>query len=151
MLLPWQLVDFKDLEPSMQSQELLKQAHLKVSSARTSILQQLLDARVACSAEHLYLQLHQQQSGLSLATIYRVLTELEQAKLIERQYHQRAKASFVIRQQRTQFQILHVQNGQVEAFEHQDLSNYLNQLAEAMQQQLVKVELTLHVQPKAEF
>lgn len=97
MLLPWQLVDFKDLEPSMQSQELLKQAHLKVSSARTSILQQLLDATVACSAEHLYLQLHQQQSGLSLATIYRVLTELEQAKLIERQYHQRAKASFVIR------------------------------------------------------
>ncbi|WP_171492451.1 hypothetical protein [Acinetobacter tandoii] len=34
----------------MQSQELLKQAHLKVSSARTSILQQLLDATVACSA-----------------------------------------------------------------------------------------------------
>ena len=50
MLLPWQLVDFKDLEPSMQSQELLKQVHLKVSSARTSILQQLLDATVACSA-----------------------------------------------------------------------------------------------------
>jgi Fur family ferric uptake transcriptional regulator len=135
----------------MQSQELLKQAHLKVSSARTSILQQLLDARVACSAEHLYLQLHQQQSGLSLATIYRVLTELEQAKLIERQYHQRAKASFVIRQQRAQCQILHLQNGQVEAFEHQDLSNYLNQLADVMQQQLVKVELILHVQPKAEF
>lgn len=149
MLLPWQLVDFKDLEPSMQSQELLKQAHLKVSSARTSILQQLLDARVACSAEHLYLQLHQQQSGLSLATIYRVLTELEQAKLIERQYHQRAKASFVIRQQRAQCQILHLQNGQVEAFEHQDLSNYLNQLADVMQQQLVKVELILHVQPKS--
>ncbi len=149
MLLPWQLVDFKDLEPSMQSQELLKQAHLKVSSARTSILQQLLDARVACSAEHLYLQLHQQQSGLSLATIYRVLTELEQAKLIERQYHQRAKASFVIRQQRAQCQILHLQNGQVEAFEHQDLSNYLNQLADVMQQQLVKVELILHVQLKS--
>ena len=149
MLLPWQLVDFKDLEPSMQSQELLKQAHLKVSSARTSILQQLLDARVACSAEHLYLQLHQQQSGLSLATIYRVLTELEQAKLIERQYHQRAKASFVIRQQRAQCQILHLQNGQVEAFEHQDLSKYLNQLADVMQQQLVKVELILHVQPKS--
>ncbi|WP_448761639.1 Fur family transcriptional regulator [Acinetobacter tandoii] len=133
----------------MQSQELLKQAHLKVSSARTSILQQLLDARVACSAEHLYLQLHQQQSGLSLATIYRVLTELEQAKLIERQYHQRAKASFVIRQQRAQCQILHLQNGQVEAFEHQDLSSYLNQLADVMQQQLVKVELILHVQPKS--
>ena len=149
MLLPWQLVDFKDLEPSMQSQELLKQAHLKVSSARTSILQQLLDARVACSAEHLYLQLHQQQSGLSLATIYRVLTELEQAKLIGRQYYQRAKASFVIRQQRAQCQILHLQNGQVEAFEHQDLSNYLNQLADVMQQQLVKVELILHVQPKS--
>lgn len=47
MLLPWQLVDFKDLEPSMQSQELLKQGHLKVSSARTSILQQLLDATAA--------------------------------------------------------------------------------------------------------
>ncbi len=135
----------------MQSQELLKHAHLKVSLARTSVLQQLLDAKVACSAEQVYLQLQQQQSGLSLATIYRVLTELEQAKLIERQYHQRAKASFVIRQQRTQFQILHLQNGQVEVFEHQDLSNYLNQLAEAMQQQLVKVELTLHVQPKAEF
>ena len=149
MLLPWQLVDFKDLEPSMQSQELLKQAHLKVSSARTSILQQLLDARVACSAEHLYLQLHQQQSGLSLATIYRVLTELEQAKLIEQQYHQRTKASFVIRQQRAQCQILHLQNGQVEAFEHQDLSNYLNQLADVMQQQLVKVELILHVQLKS--
>ena len=135
----------------MQSQELLKHAHLKVSLARTSVLQQILDAKVACSAEQVYLQLQQQQSGLSLATIYRVLTELEQAKLIERQYHQRAKASFVIRQQRTQFQILHLKNGQVEAFEHQDLSNYLNQLAEAMQQQLVKVELTLHVQPKAEF
>ena len=149
MLLPWQLVDFKDLEPSMQSQELLKQSHLKVSSACTSILQQLLDATVACSAEQLYLQLHQQQSGLSLATIYRVLTELEQAKLIERQYHQRAKASFVIRQQRAQCQILHLQNGQVEAFEHQDLSNYLNQLADVMQQQLVKVELILHVQLKS--
>ncbi|USE83159.1 transcriptional repressor [Acinetobacter tibetensis] len=40
-------------------------------------MQQLLDATTACSAERLYLQLQQQQSGLSLATIYRVLTELE--------------------------------------------------------------------------
>lgn len=70
--------------------------------------------------------------------------------MIERQYHQRAKASFLIRQQRTQFQILHLQNGQVAAFEHHDLSNDLNQLADAMQQ-LVKVELTLHVQPKVKF
>lgn len=61
----------------MQSQELLKQAHLKASLARASVLQQLLDAKTACSAEQLYLQLQQQQSGLSLATIYRVLTELE--------------------------------------------------------------------------
>lgn len=95
----------------MQSQELLKQAHLKASSARTSILQQLLDATTACSAERLYLQLQQQQSGLSLATIYRVLTELGQAQLIERQYHQRAKASFVMHQQQTQFQILDSQTG----------------------------------------
>ncbi|MHA3893155.1 transcriptional repressor [Acinetobacter sp. GXMZU3951] len=143
--------DFKDIKPDMQSQELLKQAHLKVSLARCSVLQQLLDATTACSAEQLYLQLQQQESGLSLATVYRVLTELEQAKLIQRQYHQRAKASFVIRQQRTPFQILHVQNGQVETFEHQDLSNYLNQLADVMQQQLIKVELILHVQPKVEF
>ena len=135
----------------MQSQELLKQAHLKVSLARTLVLQQLLDATTACSAEQLYLQLQQQQSGLSLATIYRVLTDLEQVQLIERQYHQRTKASFVMRQQQTQFQILDLQTGRVEAFEHQDLSNYLNQLADVMQQQLVKVELTLHVQPKSEY
>ncbi|HEX5382849.1 MAG TPA: transcriptional repressor [Acinetobacter sp.] len=135
----------------MQSQELLKQAHLKVSSARTSILQQLLDATTACSAERLYLQLQQQQSGLSLATIYRVLIELEQAQLIERQYHQRAKASFVMRQQQTQFQILDLQTGQIKAFEHDNLSKYLEQLVDAMQQQLVKVELTLHVQPKSEY
>lgn len=31
----------------MQSQELLKQVHLKVSLARTSVLQQLLDAKAA--------------------------------------------------------------------------------------------------------
>ena len=135
----------------MQSQELLKQAHLKVSLARTSILQQLLDATTACSAEQLYLQLQQQQSGLSLATIYRVLTELEQAHLIKRQYHQRAKASFVMRQQQTQFQILDVQTGQIKAFEHDNLSKYLEQLVDAMQQQLVKIELTLHVQPKSEY
>lgn len=135
----------------MQSQELLKQAHLKASSARTSILQQLLDATTACSAERLYLQLQQQQSGLSLATIYRVLTELEQAQLIERQYHQRAKASFVMRQQQTQFQILDLQIGQIKAFEHDNLSKYLEQLVDAMQQQLVKVELTSHVQPKSEY
>ena len=135
----------------MQSQELLKQAHLKVSLARTLVLQQLLDATTACSAEQLYLQLQQQQSGLSSATIYRVLTDLEQVQLIERQYHQRTKASFVMRQQQTQFQILDLQTGRVEAFEHQDLSNYLNQLADVMQQQLVKVELTLHVQPKSEY
>ncbi|TCB65027.1 hypothetical protein E0H87_14485 [Acinetobacter sp. ANC 4178] len=136
---------------NMQSQELLKQAHLKVSLARTSILQQLLDATTACSAEQLYLQLQQQHSGLSLATIYRVLTELEQAKLIERQYHQRAKASFVMRQQQTQFQILDVQTGQIKAFEHDNLSKYLEQLVDAMQQQLVKIELTLNVQPKSEY
>lgn len=48
-------------------------------------------------------------------------------------------------QQQTQFQILDLQTGQIKAFEHDNLSKYLEQLVDAMQQQLVKVELTLHM------
>ncbi|MCJ8161502.1 transcriptional repressor [Acinetobacter zhairhuonensis] len=151
MLPLWRLAGFKNLEPRYAKSGIIETGPFKSFISPYILLAAIIGCQGGCSAEQVYLQLQQQQSGLSLATIYRVLTELEQAKLIERQYHQRAKASFLIRHQRTQFQILHLQNGQVEAFEHQDLSNYLKQLADAMQQQLVKVELTLHVQPKVKF
>lgn len=99
MLLLWQLVDFKDLDPRYAKSGVIETGPFKSLFSSHFHFAAIIRCHIACSAEQLYLQLHQQQSGLSLATIYRVLTELEQAKLIERQYHQCAKASFVIRQQ----------------------------------------------------
>ena len=82
------------LEPSLQSQDLRK-AGLKVTLPRLKILEILESSKARhLSAEDVYKALLVADEEIGLATVYRVLTQFEQAGLVQRQHFEGGHSVF---------------------------------------------------------
>lgn len=77
------------MNKSAVNESTIREVGLKVTLPRTKILSILENAEKSqerhLSAEHIYQTLREQGESISLATVYRVLTQFELAGLIERQ------------------------------------------------------------------
>ncbi|OGT44534.1 MAG: transcriptional repressor [Gammaproteobacteria bacterium RIFCSPHIGHO2_12_FULL_38_11] len=77
----------------------LKRAGLKITAPRLKILELLENAKPHhVSAESIYQQLKEQNNDVSLATVYRVLTQFETAGLIRRHNFEGGFSVFEIEQ-----------------------------------------------------
>lgn len=84
-------------EKSFERQDDLKQAGLKVTEPRMKILEILNQAENRhLSAEDIYQILHKANLDIGFATVYRVLTQFEQAGLIKRHKFEGDQAVFEI-------------------------------------------------------
>jgi len=97
--------------------EHLKNAGLKSTAPRLKILElfELGQAR-HMSAEDVYKQLLASGDDVGLATVYRVLTQFEQAGLLERHYFEGGKSVFELNQGKHHDHIVCLQCGHVEEF-----------------------------------
>ncbi len=76
----------------------LKKAGLKATLPRIHVLQLLLSNREDhMSAEDVYRKLHEANVDVNLATIYRVLTQFEEAGLVERHQFDTSTSVFELR------------------------------------------------------
>lgn len=77
----------------------LKAAGLKITTPRVKILELLAESETQhLSAEDIYTQLSQADANLSLATIYRVLTQFESAGLVIRHNFEEGYSVFELNQ-----------------------------------------------------
>ncbi|PID60828.1 MAG: ferric iron uptake transcriptional regulator [Gammaproteobacteria bacterium] len=108
----------------------LRRAGLKVTLPRLNILELLEQAEEHhMSAEDVYRSLHEQGGDISLATVYRVLTQFEAAGLVTRHHFDGGQALFELDTGDNHDHIVCVRSGKVSEFKDEKIEKRLHEIA----------------------
>ena len=114
----------------MSTVQSLKESGLKATLPRRKILELFESSKVRhLSAEDVYKALIAEGIDVGLATVYRVLTQFEQAGLLSRQNFETGKAVFELNQGGHHDHLVCLQCGRVEEFFDSDIEKRQNQVA----------------------
>jgi Fur family ferric uptake transcriptional regulator len=115
----------------MANPQNLKSVGLKVTGPRMKILELFQTANVRhMTAEDVYRQLLAEEIDIGLATVYRVLTQFEQAGILERHHFETGKSVFEINEGKHHDHLVCLQCGKVEEFFDPEIERLQNQVAE---------------------
>lgn len=133
----------------MPSNQELKKVGLKVTLPRVKILQILEDApEPHMSAEDVYKALLDAGDDVGLATVYRVLTQFEQAGLAQRHNFDGGHAVFELDRGDHHDHMVCVDNGEVIEFHDDAIERRQREVCEEKGYELVDHSLVLYVRPK---
>jgi Fur family ferric uptake transcriptional regulator len=127
----------------------LKKAGLRKTGPRLSILRALekhIDQHL--SADELYRLLTAAGEDISLATVYRVLTQFEAAGLVVRHNFEGGHSVFELETGRHHDHMVCLETGRVVEFMNDDIERLQREIAEANGFELVEHSLILYVRPK---
>ena len=132
-----------------ENQELRK-AGLKITLPRVKILQ-ILESSVDhhMSAEDVYKALIEAGDDVGLATVYRVLTQFENAGLVERHNFDGGYSVFEIARGEHHDHMVCVDTNEVIEFHNEEIESLQHQIAEEHGYELVDHSLVLYVRPKS--
>jgi Fur family ferric uptake transcriptional regulator len=120
------------LSPRMTPPHDLKSSGLKITAPRVKILDLFQKSQARhLSAEDVYKLLLAEDMDVGLATVYRVLTQFEQAGLLQRHHFESGKAVFEINEGSHHDHLVCVQCGLVEEFFDEEIERRQNLVAEA--------------------
>jgi len=127
----------------------LRKVGLKVTHPRTRILELLETAGVRhLSAEDIYRRLADAGDDVGLATVYRVLTQFEQAGLVTRHNFASDHSVFELESGRHHDHMVCVQTGRVLEFSNEEIERLQREIASRQGYVLVDHSLVLYVKPK---
>ncbi len=133
----------------MQQRKELRQAGLKVTMPRLKILQILEDAKVRhMSAEDVYKQLLHEGEDIGLATVYRVLTQFEAARLVTRHNFEGGHSIFELDEGEHHDHMVVVDSGDVVEFMSPEIERIQREIAEEHGYELLDHSLVLYVTEK---
>lgn len=114
----------------MSDPQSLKSMGLKATFPRLKILELFENSNVRhMTAEDVYRNLISEGMDIGLATVYRVLTQFEQAGLLERHFFESGKAVFEINQGKHHDHLVCVDCGRVEEFYDPEIERRQNEIA----------------------
>ncbi|MDR0529483.1 MAG: ferric iron uptake transcriptional regulator [Zoogloeaceae bacterium] len=124
----------------------LREAGLKVTLPRLKILELFEKSETRhLGAEDVYRQMLAEGLDMGLATVYRVLTQFEQAGILERHFFEPNKATFEISSGRHHDHLVCVDCGRVEEFCDEEIERLQNRAAASRGFQIEEHELYLYV------
>jgi Fur family ferric uptake transcriptional regulator len=114
----------------MNSSQSLKEIGLKATLPRRKVLELFENSKVRhLSAEDVYKSLMAEGIDIGLATVYRVLTQFEQAGLLSRQHFETGKAVFELNQGGHHDHLVCLQCGKVEEFYDAEIEQRQSEVA----------------------
>lgn len=114
----------------MSDAQSLKTMGLKATFPRLKILELFETSNVRhLTAEDVYRLLSAEHADIGLATVYRVLTQFEQAGLLERHFFESGKAIFEIKRGQHHDHLVCIDCGKVEEFYDAEIELRQNQIA----------------------
>jgi Fur family ferric uptake transcriptional regulator len=114
----------------MNSAQSLKDSGLKATLPRRKVLELFEHSKVRhLSAEDVYKSLLAEGIDIGLATVYRVLTQFEQAGLLARQHFETGKAVFELNQGGHHDHLVCLQCGRVEEFYDAEIEQRQSEVA----------------------
>lgn len=127
----------------------LKKAGLKVTLPRMKILQQLEASEDRhLSAEDIYKSLLDVGEDVGLATVYRVLTQFEQAGIVLRHNFEGGSAVFELADEEHHDHMVCMETGDVIEFVDDEIERRQRRIAEEHGYEIVDHSLVLYVKPK---
>ncbi len=125
--------------------EELREAGLKITLPRIKILQILENSAVRhVSAEDIYKLLLENDEEIGLATIYRVLTQFEEAGLVARHHFEGGHSVFEIAQESHHDHLVCVKCGRVEEFSDDGIEARQEAIAERLGFELTDHQLNMY-------
>ena len=123
----------------------LKDAGLKITLPRVKILKALENSAVRhVSAEDVYRLLLDNDEEIGLATVYRVLTQFEEAGLVARHHFEGGHSVFELSQEAHHEHIVCVKCGRVEEFADREIEQRQDAIAESMGFELTDHQLNMY-------
>jgi Fur family ferric uptake transcriptional regulator len=114
----------------MDTSQSLKDIGLKATLPRRKILELFENSKVRhLSAEDVYKALIAEEIDIGLATVYRVLTQFEQAGLLSRQHFETGKSVFELNEGHHHDHLVCLQCGRVEEFFDAQIESRQNEIA----------------------
>lgn len=127
----------------------LRNAGLKVTLPRLKILELLESSPTRhLSAEDIYKMLIQLDEDIGLATVYRVLTQFEQAKLVKRHHFEDGHAVFELERGEHHDHMVDVETGKVIEFVSEEIEHLQHEIAERHGFEIMGHSLVLYVRSK---
>ena len=127
----------------------LRNAGLKVTLPRLKILEILENSSTRhLSAEDIYKDLIQHDEDIGLATVYRVLTQFEQAGLVKRHHFEDGHAVFELDRGEHHDHMVDIETGKVIEFISDEIERLQHQIAEKQGYDIVGHSLVLYVRPR---
>ncbi len=127
----------------------LRKAGLKITMPRVKILELLEHADGGhLSAEEIYQQLLEEGEQTGLATVYRVLTQFEQADLVLRHNFEGGKAVFELDRGDHHDHMVCTDSGDVIEFHNEEIEELQRKIAASHGYDLVDHSLILYVTPQ---
>ena len=127
----------------------LRKAGLKVTVPRLKILQLLEESGDRhMSAEDVYRKMMETGDDVSIATVYRVLTQFESAGLITRHNFDNGPAVYEMDRGEHHDHMVNVDTGKVVEFHSDEIEALQKQIADRSGYELVGHNLVLYVRPK---
>lgn len=129
----------------MGSEE-LKNAGLKVTLPRLKILNILVEASSEehLSAEEIYQKLNDSGEEVGLATVYRVLTQFEQAGLVQRHFFDTGQSVFELDNGDQHSHMVCVKCGQVDEFLKEEFQVKSEEIAKSLGYIFQETKITLY-------
>ena len=133
----------------MQQRKELRKAGLEITLPRLKILEILEGARARhMSAEDIYKNLIQSGEDIGLATVYRVLTQFEGARLVTRHNFEGGHSVFELDDGDHHDHMVCVDTGDVIEFVSEEIERLQHEIAEKYGYELLDHSLVLYVQSK---
>ena len=131
----------------MNSAENLKNNGLKATLPRLKIIELFERSTIRhLSAEEVYRLLIQDGNDVGLATVYRVLTQFEQAGLLERHHFEADKAVFELKNDQHHDHLVCINCGRVEEFYDEEIERRQSKIAQERGFTLQEHALHLYVE-----
>ena len=126
----------------------LKKAGLKATLPRIKIMEVLestaIQEEAHFSAEDIYKELLNKGENIGLASVYRVLTQFENAGIVKKHHFEGSHAVYEVLEENHEHMV-DVESGKVLEFQDKELIERLNTIAKDAGYQLVDHNLVLHV------
>lgn len=127
----------------------LRNAGLKVTLPRLKILEILENSSTRhLSAEDIYKDLINHDEDIGLATVYRVLTQFEQAGLVKRHHFEDGHAVFELERGDHHDHMVDIESGKVVEFVSEEIEQLQRQIAERHGFEIVGHNLVLYVRSR---
>ena len=132
----------------MNEESDLKKAGLKVTLPRLMILELLEDKKeMHLSAEDIYKKLLEAGEDVGLATVYRVLTQFEQAGIVVKNNFEEGRAVYELHQDQHHDHMVCVETGKIIEFHDEIIEQRQSDVAKDLGYDIVDHSMVLYVQP----